>query len=110
MEIPVEYVIAGFVAMGAAITWLAKDQADSKRNAQAAQKRCEAEGAECRKKQSDLDGFIRTTLLNHATEAGNREAVATAELARARHVLDRVEKRFPADDDQTPAQPARAHA
>lgn len=110
MEIPVEAVVAGFVAMGAAIAWLGKDQMDSKRNAQAAQKRCEAEGAECRKKQSDLDGFIRTTLLNHATEAGNREAAATTELARARHVLERVEKRFPADGDQTPTEPARAHA
>lgn len=110
MEIPVEAVVAGFVAMGAAIAWLGKDQMDSKRNAQAAQKRCEAEGAECRKRQSDLDGFIRGTLLNHATVAGNREAAATAELARARHVLERVERHFPADDDQTPTQPARAHA
>lgn len=111
MEIPVEYVLSGFVAMGAAIAWLGKDQADSKKNAQAAQKRCEAEGAECRRKQSELDGFIRSTLLHHATEAGNREALVTAELARARHVIERVEKQFfPTDSDQTPIQPARAHA
>ncbi len=110
MEIPVEYVVAGFVAMGAAIAWLGKDQADSKKNAQLAQKRCEAEGAECRAKQTKLDDFIRTTLLSHATVAGNREAAATTELARARHVIERVEKRLPKDHDETPTVPARAHA
>jgi hypothetical protein len=111
MEIPVEYVVAGFMAMGAAIAWLGKDQADSKKNAQAAQKRCEAEGAECRKRQAELDGFIRTTLLGHVEEAGNREAAATTELARARHVIERVEKRLSKKDpDETPANPQRVHA
>ena len=109
MEMPVEYIAAAGTAMGLAIAWLAKDQSDSKRNAQAAQRRCEAEGAECRKKQSELDAFIRTTLLSHATEAGNREAAATTELARARHVIERVEKRLPPDHDQTPSVPARIH-
>lgn len=111
MDIPLEAVIAGFVAMGTAIAWLAKDQADSKRNAQTAQKRCEAEGAECRKKQSELDAFIREKLLGMVEGAALRESAATSELARARRVLEATEKRHAiTHDDSTPVQAARVHA
>lgn len=110
MDIPVEAVVAGFTAMGIAIAWLAKDQMDSKRNAQASQKRCEAEGAECRKKQSELDGFIRTKLLGMVEESAGRESATTNELARARRVLEATEKRHAiTHDDSTPVQPARSH-
>lgn len=102
MELSTELVVAGYVALGGAIAWLARNQAVS-------QRRCEKESTECRAKQASLDGFIRTTLLSHATEAGNREVAATTELARARHVIERVEKRLPPDPDETPTTPARTH-
>lgn len=103
MELTQEMIIGAAVAMGGAIVWLARNQVVS-------QRRCEKEGTECRAKQAALDQFIRTTLLSHAENAGNRESAATAELARARHVIERVEKRLPADADETPTNPQRTHA
>lgn len=100
MELPTEVVISGYVVLGGAIAWLARNQVVS-------QRRCEREGQECRANQAALDTFIRTKLLAHATEAGTREAAATTELARARHVLERVEKRLPPDNDQTPTSSTR---
>ncbi len=98
MELTSEMIIGAAVGLCGAIVWLARNQIVS-------QRRCEREGTECRAKQAALDDFIRTTLLSHATEAGNREAIATNELTRARHVIERVEKRLPADHDQTPTKP-----
>lgn len=103
MELTSDMIIGSAIAMGAAITWLARNQIVS-------QRRCERESTESRKKQSELDDFIRTTLLGLVESSGNRESTTTNELARARQALERAEKRFPADNDQTPLQPARTHA
>jgi len=102
MELTSEMIVGAAIAMGGAIAWLARNQVVS-------QRRCEREATECRAKQSSLDGFIRNTLLGLVESSGNRESTTTAELTRARQALERAEKRFPADGDQTPIQPARHH-
>jgi hypothetical protein len=102
MELTPEMIIGGATAMGGAIVWLARNQIVS-------QRRCERSDTECRAKQAALDEFIRTTLLRLVESAANREASTATELTRARHVIERAEKRLPATDDQTPLQTARTH-
>jgi hypothetical protein len=103
MIIGIAVVLVGCISvLGGCIAVLWRQQVKSNQ-------RCETEGAQCRKKQADLDEFIRTTLLDTVQAAAGREAANTSELARARQIIERVEKRFPADKDQTPLQPARTH-
>lgn len=103
MDLSPELVVAGYVALGGAIAWLARNQVVS-------QRRCERESTECRAKQAALDGFIRTTLMGMVEESATRESAATNELARARRVLEIHEKRHAiTHDDSTPIVPARAH-
>lgn len=113
MQLSPEMIIAAAVILVGCISVLGGCIAVLWRQQVKSNQRCEKEGAACREKQASLDEFIRTKLLNQATEAGSRETAATSELTRARQVIERIEKRFPASAaekaDQTPLQPARIH-
>lgn len=102
MELTQEMIIAGAAALAGCIAWLGRNQV-------ASQRRCEKEGQECRRKQDELDAFIRDTLVGMVKEYAASSAESAVELKRARRVIDREEKRHGTDSDQTPIVPARTH-
>jgi hypothetical protein len=99
MDLPVETVIGGFVAMGTAIAVLFGLHA---RNAA----HCQKETGRLWKKVDDLDKYHREELTRLITTTTNIAATATPLLDRALRVIKRHEAKHPINDDT----PLASHA